>query len=116
VSKILDRPASVYELWAGDQCLYVGCTVNLRSRISDHSRYFYHWAQVTEVRVRDFPTHSQALAAESALIYTLRPPENIRHNPDHDRGLLGVPKRIAQFRARAAAGFPSARVYLAASP
>lgn len=82
------RPHTVYELWAGTECIYVGMTVNLRGRLADHRRYRNGWPRVTEIRTTEVSCRNSAAGLEERLIFLLRPSENSRWNPDYDKSLL----------------------------
>lgn len=84
------RPHYVYELWAGDTCLYVGMTANLKSRIGDHRRKPWG-SQITEVRSVERPTRGAAKALEAQRIFILRPKRNLDGNPDNRSWLIGHP-------------------------
>lgn len=82
------RPHFVYELWAGPRCLYVGMTVNLRSRLGDHRRYRPGF---TEVRTTEVSSRNSAEGLERRLIFLLRPSNNLQWNPEYDKSLVDRP-------------------------
>lgn len=93
-------PHYVYTFWKGSTALYVGCTVNLASRIRDHQRYGW-MSDATWVAWVEFPTRSEALDAETERIRKLMPRRNVRHNPGCERLHLHYENYLAQERWRA---------------
>lgn len=78
LAHLIDLPHVVYEVWAGDVCLYVGMTFNLKGRMSCH-RSRSNWALFPhEVRVSEYPNRPEAEFAEAKRIYELRPANNLR--------------------------------------
>lgn len=77
-----DRPHWVYEIWAGDLCLYVGMTSNLRRRLGEHRRTQPFWRIATDVRSVECADRRSADLLEWATIAKLRPANNFVGNPD----------------------------------
>lgn len=63
--------------------LYIGVTKRGRIRNFEHSSDKEWWPFVARQDVEHFATYDEALASERSLIFDLRPPFNIQHNPDH---------------------------------
>lgn len=78
----------VYSLWAGDVCLYVGLTNDLKRRLESH-RYKPWWSEVTRVVSDEVIGRSAAMEFEAHDIRKFRPRHNINHNPDHHKPFLG---------------------------
>lgn len=75
------RPHVVYEIWAGDLCLYVGMTCDLKRRLSVHrSRNTWHRV-TTEVRTTTCPDRASATRVEAERIGVLRPANNVIGSP-----------------------------------
>lgn len=66
----------VYELWADNECLYVGFTGNLPNRLRDHIANTGYARRVTDIRVTVHATDREALDFEAAQIFELQPTWN----------------------------------------
>ena len=74
-----DRPTYVYQLWTYDErCLYVGMTVNIGGRLSQHKGQHW-WRQVGRIVADIYPDRESAHEAEIALIVDHDPPHNTKH-------------------------------------
>lgn len=73
-------PHYVYEIWAGDACLYVGMTADIKRRRREHE-LSSDWHQgVTRVEVTEVRDRPAAEAVEREKITALRPIHN-KHRP-----------------------------------
>lgn len=95
------RPHTVYELWLEGECVYVGMTCNLESRLSSHRKV--GWIKWDEVRTTAVSDRTSAEGLERRLIFLLRPRCNQKWNPDHERSLMSWCKPLSVL---AAAAFP----------
>jgi excinuclease UvrABC nuclease subunit len=74
-------PHSVYRFYNADgELLWVGCTANLFSRLLSHRSGSPFHTQIASVQLEHFDSRTEARAAETAYIETLRPAYNIEHN------------------------------------
>ena len=72
------RTTYVYQLWAGEECLYVGMTFQPGSRL--HSHFFKPWfAGVTRIEISAYDDRDAGMLAEKRLIQDLMPPLNTAH-------------------------------------
>lgn len=94
------RPHKVYEMWAGDRCIYVGMTVDLEHRLTDHRKTSFWWSETTAIHSTEYADWHSAEWAERHCILMLRPAYNLRWNPNQDPTLLARPSIVA-FLARA---------------
>lgn len=79
------EPHTVYELWRGGECVYVGMTCDLASRLASHRKVaLIQWDEVRTTAVSD---RTSAEGLERRLIFLLRPPHNNRWNPDQEPNL-----------------------------
>jgi len=87
------RPHFVYQLWgAHGECLYVGCTSDLLSRLLTHSKA--HWFEdVREVKAKRYMGRTAALNEERHLIATHQPTHNVQGT---ERDSLARKARTAQ--------------------
>lgn len=88
-------PHEIYIAFAEDgTCLYVGCTVDVFQRLSNHrwaSAWFpFAWRYEYDAA----PTRSQGLALEKQKIRELRPLFNVKHHP------APSPNPLAEISAR----------------
>ena len=74
-----DRPHYVYQFWADDECLYVGCTVQPAGRIASHASSQPWWQRVTHFSAEVYPCREDGLQAEARLIRVLDPAWNVMH-------------------------------------
>lgn len=73
----------VYELYATDGCcLYVGCTINIGQRFSQHLAQRPWWPEVTEIKASTHASQEAGRNAERELIQRLNPLHNRVHT-DH---------------------------------
>ncbi len=78
-----DHRTALYRLYAGGGALlYVGITVNVEQRWTEHERAKPWWPQVTEKRVEWFENRPAALAAELQAIKTEHPIHNVIGTPE----------------------------------
>ena len=64
-----------------DRLLYIGATVNLNRRLSQHRRQGSMWLPLAvTIESREYPTKADALKAEAAAIRAESPLFNIDHN------------------------------------
>lgn len=68
-------------------CLYVGCTNNVARRMAAHRRTSGWTLALSALEVTEFPTRAAALVAEARSIRALRPPNNVRGNPDRNASI-----------------------------
>jgi excinuclease UvrABC nuclease subunit len=75
----LDRlPHTVYEFYdKDDRPLYVGCTVNLPSRMASHASKHW-WQDVTAIHATVYADAHEGYAAERDLITELQPFYNVQ--------------------------------------
>lgn len=73
------KPHYVYQFWADDTCLYIGCTVQPAGRISQHASIQPWWGQVTHFSAEVHPCREDGFMAEARLIHDLDPVWNIQH-------------------------------------
>lgn len=73
----------VYQLWGRDKCLYVGMSVNLGGRLSQHKGQHW-WRQVERVIADIYPDRETAHVAEVQAIMEHDPAHNTNHT---ERGL-----------------------------
>lgn len=74
------EPHSVYTISENGKILYIGMTVNIRSRMYDHKTGSSFWSESCECTVEVLPTRRAALNRERELIKQLKPPFNKMHN------------------------------------
>lgn len=79
-------PHTVYEIWSGDTCLYVGMTRNTRRRLNEHRQRQPWWPSVTDVKYTDCPDWRAASFLERVTIVQLCPTHNLRDNPERNPG------------------------------
>lgn len=94
---IADWPGPcVYRLFdAEDNLLYVGCTINLFTRLVGHITGFASWAHlIARWEYEVYPDHDQALHAEMIAILNERPPHN-RDLTDRAKHAARRPARFA---------------------
>lgn len=76
-----DRPTSLYRFFdAGGQLLYVGITLHLPNRWTDHAHGKQWWREVARSSVEHFADRTSAAAAELAAIKAEKPLYNIVGN------------------------------------
>lgn len=73
------KPHYVYQFWADDTCLYVGCTVQPAGRIGSHASSQPWWHQVTHFSAEVYPCREDGFRAETRLIQELDPAWNWYH-------------------------------------
>jgi DNA-binding transcriptional regulator YhcF (GntR family) len=75
------RRYTLYHFWdASGALLYIGRTVNPRSRWGEHSWVQPWWLEVASVTVEHFADHAALVAAETAAIKAEHPRHNVVHN------------------------------------
>ena len=75
-------PHVVYLFWdADDNCLYVGLTVNVKTRHGSHAREKRWWDKVDRIDQIDCASRDEADALETKLIVELRPRYNKKKKP-----------------------------------
>lgn len=73
---LAEVPHVVYEAWAGDVCLYVGMTFDLKRRMNCH-RSRSAWARGPHgLCVTEYPNRREAELAERQRIFDLQPANN----------------------------------------
>jgi predicted GIY-YIG superfamily endonuclease len=71
-------PHFVYELYAADEtCLYVGCSLNVGSRIQVHVARSW-WAEVDRIEAKLYPDFATGRAAVKVRIGLLKPVHNMQ--------------------------------------
>jgi excinuclease UvrABC nuclease subunit len=60
--------------------LYIGKSVNIPSRVTDHSLRKFWWGDVSDIKLTHYGTHEELLGAEVAAIRSEHPRYNIVHN------------------------------------
>lgn len=87
------QPASVYMLFAADEtCLYVGCSVNVSSRLATHANGRDWWTTVAYIQLEHFDSKRIALIRERQLIEHLQPTHNVRWTePDTAPRVVALP-------------------------
>lgn len=88
----------IYELWIGDELLYVGCSPRPKSRYNHHCRGWSFMRQVEVRTVAEYPDRDSALLAEAERIRELAPPFNIVWHPTCDGTAKGRRERKAVVR------------------
>lgn len=80
--------AHVYRVYdASGRLLYVGCSVEVETRLAAHSTSATWWLFHDRVETEEFPTHQEALEAEATAIATEHPRWNMQgRSPDHPDG------------------------------
>jgi len=71
---------TLYKFWNKDILLYVGISLNVFARLSQHRRDKEWWDEVTEITVKHYDTREEALDAEAKSIKTDGPKYNIAMN------------------------------------
>lgn len=71
-----DAPHVVYRISDGADVIYVGCTNNLKRRLAEHRRRAEWWPLAKTCTSQGYPSRSDALVAERALIRDLSPAGN----------------------------------------
>lgn len=75
------RPHALYRFYdTHDRLLYIGITVSLPTRLTDHRDDKPWWRDVARMTVEHFADRESVLAAEKAAIVTERPLHNVHHN------------------------------------
>lgn len=81
LAELPKRPHALYRFYdRSDVLLYVGITVDLPSRVSNHRKEKPWWMDVHHITIQHFDTRGDALAAEYEAIRTEGPLYNIIHN------------------------------------
>lgn len=70
-------PQYLYRLYAGEQCIYVGITENLKARLASHAHDKPWWPEVDRVEHEIIYGREEAMDAEQFLIRVLDPPHNV---------------------------------------
>lgn len=71
---------ALYRFWLDDELLYVGISLNVFARISQHKRDKDWFDQITNITVEHFDTREKALDAEAKAIKSESPKYNIALN------------------------------------
>lgn len=71
---------TLYKFWNKNELLYVGISLNVFARLSQHRRDKEWWDEVTEITVKHYDTREQALDAEAKSIKKDNPKYNIAMN------------------------------------
>ena len=71
---------TLYRFWNQDELLYVGISLNVFARLSQHRRDKDWWDEITNITVSHFDTREQALDAEAKAIKEENPMYNIAMN------------------------------------
>tara|TARA_B100001559_G_scaffold270296_2_gene238257 strand:- start:23 stop:589 length:567 start_codon:yes stop_codon:yes gene_type:complete len=71
---------ALYRFWLDDELLYVGISLNVFARISQHKRDKDWFDQITNITVEHFDTREKALDAEAKAIKEESPKYNIALN------------------------------------
>ena len=71
---------TLYKFWNKDKLLYVGISLNVFARLSQHKRDKDWWDEITEITVKHYDTREQALDAEAKAIKEQDPQYNIAMN------------------------------------
>jgi len=71
---------TLYKFWNKNELLYVGISLNVFARLSQHRRDKEWWDEVTEIKVKHFDTREEALDAEAKSIKNDSPKYNIAMN------------------------------------
>lgn len=71
---------TLYKFWNKDELLYVGISLNVFARLSQHRRDKDWWDEITEITVTHFETREKALDAEAKAIKEQNPKYNIAMN------------------------------------
>ena len=71
---------TLYRFWNEDELLYVGISLNVFARLSQHRRDKDWWDEITNITVSHFDTREQALDAEAKAIKEENPMYNIAMN------------------------------------
>lgn len=75
------HPHVLYRFWNADnELLYIGITVHLPTRLTQHRAEKDWWAEVTAITLEHYNTREDVLAAERAAIEAEWPIWNIKHN------------------------------------
>tara|TARA_B100001996_G_scaffold378720_1_gene363323 strand:- start:280 stop:846 length:567 start_codon:yes stop_codon:yes gene_type:complete len=68
---------ALYRFWSKDELLYVGISLNVFARITQHKRDKVWFAEITNITVEHFDTREKALDAEAKAIKTEDPKYNL---------------------------------------
>jgi excinuclease UvrABC nuclease subunit len=80
--------AGVYRVFdAADRLLYVGCSVDVPTRLTTHEQNAPWWVYMARFEVTDYPDRDSAAEAEATAISTEHPRWNISgRSPEHPDG------------------------------
>lgn len=78
----MTKAIALYEIYEGDEVVYVGITTRPAERLSTHRTAFCLSKSSRMVIVEWIPCKAFATRVETARIRTLKPKYNIRDNPD----------------------------------
>jgi len=88
---------ALYRQYAEDgSLLYVGISLNVQNRLSQHYKSSAWFTEVTDVKIEWFATREEALRAEVNAIKSEKPKCNIHHNSQHQKLLDESPREIFQ--------------------
>jgi hypothetical protein len=83
LERIGSLPHYVYRYYdADDTALYIGCTVDLKSRERSHREKLW-WPMVARIETEELPNRSAALTLEQVYILRESPLFNVQHNRHH---------------------------------
>lgn len=89
----------IYELWLGDELVYVGASPNPKARHNAH-RSGFRFMSETELRiVAEYRRRATALKAEAERIREMAPPFNVVWHPSCDMTPASRAKRKAEVKA-----------------
>ena len=71
---------TLYKFWNNNELLYVGISLNVFARLSQHKRDKSWWDEITEITVKHYDTRDEALDAEAKAIKESGPKYNIAMN------------------------------------
>lgn len=98
------RPHTVYRYYdATGTALYIGCTVNFRSRERSHREKLW-WPMVARTETEEMPNRSSALTLEQVYIIRESPLFNVQHNRHHE-GTSAASLLLMEKLARDPAGY-----------
>ncbi len=78
---ISKAPHALYRFYnSADVLLYIGLTVNIGARFSDHRLEKPWWTEISRIALEHFPDRRSVAAAERAAIIAEKPLHNVQHN------------------------------------
>lgn len=94
-------PHVVYRFYDGaGTLLYVGLSSDFGARATEHSRMKAWWGDVATIGVEHYSDCASATARETEIIRDLRPPQNLRSNPNNPLRVLDAEERARRLARR----------------